>query len=281
MSSGQSAPTPYQPTGQAAADANYQTNNNALSAAGSQLYSQAAPQYQQITSNVMSNPYYAQAQAGAGQVANAGQGVAAGQFQGASSLQGLGNLAAAYAPGTMATGYDPQSALYNKELTSTLDTQNVASAQNGVAGSPFAAGISGQTAQNFNLTWEQQQQQRQAAAIAALAQLEGTAGSAYSGASTLGAQGLDTIAQTSALPGQTYLGQQTADATALNTQVAGTNASEALTQAATANDASYLQIGQAATAGADSAAATNNAQSNAQSAGLGQAFGDALSFAFL
>jgi hypothetical protein len=281
MSSGENAPTPYQPTGQAAADANYQSDNSQLSGAGQALYSQVAPQYQQITSNVMSNPYYAQAQAGAGQVAQAGQGVAAGQFQGASSLQGLGNLAAAYAPATMATGYDPQSALYNQQLTATQDQQNVANAQNGVAGSPFAAGVSGQATQNFNLTWEQQQQSRQAAAIAALSQLEGTAGSAYFGASTLGAQGLDTIAQTSAAPSQTYLSQQTADATALNNQVAGTNASDALTQAAVGNDASYLQIGQSATQGADNAAATNNAQSNAQSAGLGQAFGSLLSFAFI
>lgn len=281
MSSGQSAPTPYQPTGQGAADQNYQSLNATLGQNGSNLAASVTPQYQQITSNVANNPYYATAQAGANQVASLGQGVAAGQMQGASNLQGLGNLATAYAPGTMATAYDPQSALYNRNLSSTLDAQNVASAQSGLAGSPFAAGLQGQTGENFNLDWQNTQQQRQADGIAGLASLSSTANSDYSGASTLGADALSTIGSSSALPGQTYLGQQTADLNALNAQVTGTNSANALTQSAIANDGTYLGIGQSATAGADNAAQTNNAQSNAVSNSVGNLFGTALSYAFI
>jgi hypothetical protein len=263
--SGSSSPQAYQPTGQAQADQGFQQGAGQLASAGSQLYGQASQGYGQLYGNVVSNPYAAQAQQGAGQVAALGQGVAGGQLQGAAGLQGAGNQALGLTNSVIQTGFDPQGALYNRNLASTMDSQNVANAQNGVAGSPFAAGINGQTAANFNLDWANNQQARQASAISALGSLNSTAQGDYSGASTLGNQGLSTLSSSSNAPNATYLAQQQSIEAALNALVQGTDASLAPTQQSIGDYGSYLGIGQSAT-GLDQTAQSNNYNQSASTA---------------
>jgi hypothetical protein len=315
----QQAPTPYQPANQAGADAGFQQGTNQLATAGSQLYSTVAPQLQQISQNVQSNPYYQQAQQGAGNAANlATTQVAPQQFAGAQQDTQLGGLAAlggiqgynqaqSLIPGTtqpelqagrqvLNTAFDPQRALYNQQQQQNQDQGNAINAQNGVAGSPFGAGLSAQNNQNFNLNWQNQQLGRQTQGLSAydsaattaagnMATLTNagsgalnaginTATGANAAASDLGTAGLNTVAGAAQLPQEVYLQQQQAALAALGAQVQGTNASQAMTQQGVADQGAYLNIGQTASQGATNAAQVNNQASAAAAAGFGNLFGD-------
>jgi hypothetical protein len=84
-----------------------------------------------------------------------------------------------YAGAVMGSAFDPQGALYNRTMAQTLDQQKALSAQNGVAGSPFAAGLEGDAARNFNIDWQNQQLQRQIAGLGAYNQTASTAAGNY------------------------------------------------------------------------------------------------------
>ncbi len=314
----QTAPTGYQPANQAGADQSFQSGANQLASTGSQLSQQVNPAFSQIASNVQNNPYFSQAMTGAQGAANtANTQVAPQQLAGATQQAGLGQGAAAMAPGyaamptsyipatsnpeliaglqTLMQGYDPQSTLYNQQYQQQMDQQNAINAMNGVAGSPYAAGVSGQASQNFNTNWQSNQLQRGIAALGAydsaastaagnVANLSSTgannystlanaAGNAATTASNLGTAGLNTQATAAQLPYDLYLQQQQAGLNALGSQVQGTNAAGALTQAATADQGSYLAQGTSAAGQATSAAQANNQATQASSAGFGNLFG--------
>jgi hypothetical protein len=209
MSSGQNAPTPYQPANQPGADASYQQGASQLANAGSALYGQVAPQLSQISSAVQNNPYQAQALAGAQQAAGTAiNTVAPQQLAGAAADSSLAGMSAAagqqansqaqsylpsataglqYAPGmipqtqaqipgttqplinagnqVLQTGFDPQGALYTQQFQQQQDQQNAAAAMNGVAGSPYAAGLSNDANMRFNTNWQNNQLQRQLQAL--------------------------------------------------------------------------------------------------------------------
>lgn len=103
-------------------------------------------------------------QATAGQAVNAGQNTAntlnsyVGETSNPELLAGLQ---------TLQTAYDPQQTLYNQGYQQNLDQQNAINSMNGVAGSPYAAGVTGQSAQNFNTNWQNQQLSRQIAGLGA------------------------------------------------------------------------------------------------------------------
>lgn len=59
------------------------------------------------------------------------------------------------------TAFDPQQTLYNQQYQQMLDQQNAINSMNGVATSPYGAGLAGQAAQNFNTSWQNQQLSRQ------------------------------------------------------------------------------------------------------------------------
>lgn len=119
MSSGQKAPTGYQPTGQGQADAGYQTAANTLASAGQGLSSYAVPQYWQVAQNVVNNPYYTQAQTGANQAASTAQNfVVPGQLWGALNTGALGDQAAAAAAGAL----NKNNSTYNDMLGAGLQT---------------------------------------------------------------------------------------------------------------------------------------------------------------
>jgi hypothetical protein len=156
--------------------------------------------------NIANNPYAAQAQQGAGQVANIGgnfgnfanywpQILTAldanptwnSAYAGAQGASGVGkSLFGSAIPNIMGasgsvlnTAFDPQQALYNRTQQQLLDQQNAINAMSGVASSPYGAGMTGQTMSNFNIDWQNQQLQRQ------LQGLQG-AGQGYAGAAGLG-----------------------------------------------------------------------------------------------
>jgi hypothetical protein len=76
---------------------------------------------------------------------------------------------------TLNTAYDPQQALYNQQYQQMTQQANAANAQNGVAGSPFAAGLAAQDQQNFNIAWQNAQLGRQEGALSAFGSAANTA----------------------------------------------------------------------------------------------------------
>jgi len=274
MSSG-TAPTPFQPPNQAGAASSLQGAATSLTSLGNTTTGTAVPGYQSIYQNTTSNPYYSQAQTGAGQTAQTGGQFGQSEVNNAYGLQALGNSLGQYAPGIAATAFDPQNQLYNQQQQVNNQQQNAINAQNGVAGSPFGAGLAGESNQNFNINWQNNQQQRENAGVAALGSLAQTQSGLQTAAGDLGTSGLNTMYASSQLPSQTYLGQQSADTNALNSLVSGDVQSGSPFSSAGALDTSYLGIGQQAS---QNALASWQAQQNADNAfwqGIGTLGSDA------
>jgi hypothetical protein len=137
------------------------------------------PMYGQAVSDVANNPYYAGAMGGAQRAAALGG-------QGAENLYGMGQ-------GIMMSGFDPQSALFNRGQQRTMDRANALNAMSGVGTSPYGAGTANTALTNFDLDWQDRQLGRQTSAAGAASPL------------FQAAPGL--AASSAALPGQTYLSQ--------------------------------------------------------------------------
>ncbi len=205
MGGSSNAPSPYQPTGQPQADANYQTLTNSALPWATGVPASTIPMAQTAATNVVNNPYYAQAQAGAqtaaGQATNT---VAPGQLAGSAALNQAGaagtpltaqtTYGANLAPQDLAmilqaipgltggmgaanrileTGFDPQSALYAQQAGKTQDASNATNAMYGLSESPYGAGVANQNQTNFNIDWQNAQLQRQIAALGAYGTQEG------------------------------------------------------------------------------------------------------------
>ena len=248
MSSGQKAPTPFQPPNQAGAASAFQTGAGQLANIGNTQTNQVIPQLTAISSAVQNNPFAQQALAGAQQAANTATGtVAPQQLAGAAQDTGIANLATSAAPGAynaatnagqtaynqsqslipsglqglsvapgvfnqaqslipsttqpelqagasvLNTAFDPQQALYNQQYQQMLDQQNAMNAMNGVAGSPYAAGISGQAGTNFNIDWQNAQLNRQIAGLGAYDQAAQTAAGDLSQLQTTGVNNFNAL----------------------------------------------------------------------------------------
>lgn len=281
MSGGGTAPTAFTPPNQAGAASSLQSAATNLSSLGATTTGTAVPGYQNLYNAAQTNPYAAGAQAAANATAATGT-----QFgnQEVSTGQGLMNLSQSlgqYAPGIAEAAFDPQNAIYNQMYGQNMDQTNAINAQSGVAGSPFGAGLSAQSGQNFNLNWEAQRQARENAGVAALGQLGTAEGNIATAGGNVGTAGLNALTTSGNLPTDTYQAQQKYIAEALNSLVAGdTAAGQPFTQAAQA-DTSYLGIGQ-------QAAQTNLQAFQAQQAadasfwgGIGKLVGGVGSIAFM
>lgn len=261
----QTAPSPYQPPNQAGAASAFQTGAGQIQQGGQQVTSTALPGYQALLSGAQNNPFYGSAQNTAGQVAGLGQTLGQSELSAGRQLQSL-------VPGVLATGFDPQSANYNRYATANMDQLNAINAANGVAGSPYGAGLAAQGASNFNLDWQQGEQARQLAAVQSAQGL-------YQSAASQGGTGLDTIQASGMLPNQTYEANQNNIASMLQALVSGDTSAFGLTQQGVQDQGTYLGIGQNATQIADSAAKINNDALAAEMTGFGKLFGDVLGFA--
>lgn len=94
------------------------------------------------------------------------------------------------------TGFDPQNALYNRTQQQVLDQSNAINSMNGIAGTPYGAGVTGGTMSNFNIDWQNNQLSRQ------LQALQGAGSAVSTGASAAGAG-----ANLANMPVNTQLGQ--------------------------------------------------------------------------
>lgn len=162
-------------------------NASALSAAGSAALPYAStaltqgfdPRYGQAITDIQNNPYYAGALSGATTAAGQGATGASSLMRGADAL--------------MASGFDPQQALFNRSQQRLLDQSNAVNAMSGVSGTPYGAGLTTGALSNFDIDWANNQLARQSAAARAAAPL-------YEAAPTLGAR-------SAALPSSVYSGQ--------------------------------------------------------------------------
>ena len=68
-----------------------------------------------------------------------------------------------YISSALTTGFDPQSQIFQQQSQLVQDQTRAAEAAAGVAGTPYGAGVEGQTMQNFDLNWLAQEQARQQA----------------------------------------------------------------------------------------------------------------------
>jgi len=180
----------YTPANQAGADASYTSTLNGLTAGNQSTYNTAQTGFNQTYQNVRDNPYYAQAQSGANAAGAAQYAGGQADMANAQTLNGM-------APSIMSSGFDPTSALYNREMKQAQDAQSISSAQSGVAGSPFAAGMQADATTNFNTNWQAGQAQKQQQAISALSALFGNSAS-------LAGQGSQQMMQGAAAPAQAY-----------------------------------------------------------------------------
>lgn len=341
MGGSSTSPTPYQPSNQAGADQSYQSLVSNASPWASALPSQVIPGLNSAATATQNNPYFGQAlsgaQSAAGQATNT---VAPGQFAGSAATGALGSMGTGLAGqtsqgGTLApadlqmilnaipgltggmgaanrvlqNGFDPQNAMYNRESQRSSDAANANNAMNGLAGSPYGAGVANEAATNFNIDWQNNQLGRQISALGAyggeqknvaenltglnsnavgsynalnagavsnFATAGGAAGQAYTTSSDLGRAGLNTTLSGGQAPSNVFLDQQNANISALGALASGASQSFSPTQGLVADQANYLNIGQSATAGAQTAVKENNATASAFGAALGQLGGVAL-----
>lgn len=190
---GSGVPSVYKPGNLGYQDQSYNNVLQSMNDNFAGLPGQVIPQYQQVAQNITNNPYASLSQQGANQAGALAPGVSGMQIGGANSLYGAGNQ-------VLGTAFDPQNALYNRTQQQTMDQINAANAASGLAG-PAAAGVAQQGLTNFNIDWQNNLLQRQALGVQ-------SAGQAFSGASGLGQQGMDTLQSGSNLPYASFLGQQ-------------------------------------------------------------------------
>lgn len=211
MGGGSQAPTPYQPANQAGADSAYTSTLGGLTAQNQANQQAIDTGYGAAYSTIANNPYVNPMIQGTiaaanttGQVgANAmtqGQVITdqAGQiFNDANTVRGYApqfqNLATtaagyatplaasadslrSYAPELMELGLDPNMSEYNFGLQGAKDSQNIANAEAGISGSPFAAGATGDAMAAYKRNWDAARFGRAQQALAALGQLYDSAG---------------------------------------------------------------------------------------------------------
>ena len=307
---GSSTSSAYIPQNQPGADSAYTSLLSSLAPAATSGVNSILPQYQSQLASLLANPYAGQAQTGANTASAYGTGTTAPlQTSASGTLDSLGTANAAVPsqlaslipqlsamlPGISGTtsqlsslipqitnsAFDPQTAQYNQQFQQNQDQTNATAAAQGVAGTPYAAGLANQSNQNFNTSWDNQQLQRQIAGAGAAGTLgtdvlSGTGaanslaggignlasgisnttnatGSALSGASDLSTGAGTTLGAASALPSSTYTANAGGNLTALGNYGGAlsslTNPSTSILQSLY----NYLNLGQTASGNAQNA----------------------------
>lgn len=239
-------------------------------------YGQAVPQYTVPTivnaaDSIINNPSAAQYGNYTNQASQYGTGTYAPQLQGAAtSMFGTAAQGTPAAQQILQSGFDPQQALYNKSYQQTMDQANAINAMNGVAGTPYGAGLTQQAAQNFNTQWQANQLARQSQAAQGYSNLVSGIGQANAGAANLGNAGASALSTYGGLPYTTtnqILGNQINAANSISSGITGSTALDSNTIAALAQ---YLGLGNAAVQTANQAQAQGFSQNQATSNQLGQ-----------
>ena len=206
---------PLQYTGVGSTISGAQNDISGLSQYGS-VAGGVLPQAQQTASNLYNNPYATQAMTGAQGAAGLGANAAyTGYGTGAGQIA-TGNSLVPYANQIMQTGMDPQQALYNQQFALNQNQSNVENAMAGVASTPYGAGVTNQSDQNFNINWQNQQLARQTQAAGAAGALDTQAGGLQTSGVNMMNQAPGQLVSSATIPYSTYTDIGTGQNTALS-----------------------------------------------------------------
>ncbi len=112
---------------------------------------------------------------------NSGASTAAG-----SALTGSVPQMTSYASQALQNAFDPQQSLYNQQFAQNHQQGDVTNAQNGVASTPYGAGLQQQNDQNFDIAWQKQQLQNQQTGANTASSLLGAGGNAATQGTSVG-----------------------------------------------------------------------------------------------
>jgi hypothetical protein len=157
-SSNVNVPNPYQLGHQAGADAGAYRGTQGLGQYN--LGGQNLGEYQNLTQQGVNNPYSGMYQQGGGQAGQMGMQAGQGAYGAGGQLMqnSLGMLPDVQA--LLSMGFDPQQALYSRTAQQMQDQQRAQQAASGIGGTPYGAGVMGQTMNNFNIDWQNNALQR-------------------------------------------------------------------------------------------------------------------------
>jgi hypothetical protein len=243
----------YIPTDQQGFDQSYQTMMSSYQPAA-QTFATMAPQAATAAQGVVSNPYAGQVLQGA----QAGQQIATQvgipeQVGGSQALYQQGQAAIPYANQALNQGFDPQQTLYNSQYQQMQQQQNAIAAQNGVSGSPYAAGGENQAAMDFNSNWQNQQLGREQTAAGTYNTLMNQAGTDFTAAGNMANQAVTGAVGAGSLAYAGYNAPLTTDISTIG--AAGTAGSANLQPDLSGMQAAgqYMNLGQSASSSYDSA----------------------------
>lgn len=272
------APATYQMQNSGGAD------QNAYSGIGNLgQYNTYAPNLGQagnITQGLVNNPYAGLYQQGANATAGLGWGTGLEQLGGGSSLINAGQGMLPYAQSILQTGFDPQSALYDRTLQQTTDQARAGLAARGLTMSPYGAGVENKALSDFNIDWQNQQLNRQNTAAQGAGYLTNSAGNAINLGQNVGTLGLQTLTNAAGLPYATANTIGTNQMGALSGYGQFGQGASAIPQQQIADYLQYLSAGNQASGVANQGyanqLAANNQQFNQQQT-LGKNLGSSLS----
>lgn len=288
-------PTGYQPTWQAGADQQYQNLIQSLYGSASSLPQQVTGPAQGYVNNIGANPYAGQSQDWAQALAGLGAGVSQGQSGASQNLYGMAGNAAAQAPGVLAnaqgyagqvmnTAFDPQNKLHDYMSQQTMDRTNAINAMNGVAGTPYGAGLAGDASRNYEMDWQNNLLNRQATGSQAYNGLMSTGLNGYNGlmglssnlygqGSGLGTSAIGSLAGTGGVPYANYLQQQQDALGGLGSLSQLYTNSMAPSNSLLTSLQNYMNTGANATRTAQAGQANAFNQNQTQGSNLGQSLG--------
>lgn len=250
----QMASKPYQYQNQGGADVGAQQGINTI--VGNNYAAPNQPAANNIAGGVAKN------------VTDSGQAYDTGASQYAgSALTGYAPQLLPYATQTLQTGFDPQHQLYNQQFQQNTDQTRATEAAQGVAGTPYGAGLETKSNQDFDLNWQNAQLGRQQTAAGTAGSLLGSAGGAAQTGTgigqSIGTNALSNILQSDQAGQYANNSTQTAVQDFLAYLSGGTSANNAATGATQATNQGRAQ---------------NNSANNAWLQDIGQGIGFGTSF---
>ena len=148
---------------------------------GGQAADWTLPQYQNLTQNLVNNPFASMYQQGANTGAGMGQNAAVNSYGAGSTLQQGGLNMLPYGDQIMQNAFDPQNDLYARTLHNVTEQTRAGQSARGIAMTPYGAGVENKALSDFNIDWQNTQLGRQATGANAAGGLMTNAGRAITG----------------------------------------------------------------------------------------------------
>ncbi len=197
-SSNVNVPNPYQLQSAAGADRGAMQGTKNLGQYN--LGGQNLGEFQNLTQQGVNNPYANMYQGGGMQAGQMGMQAGQGAYGAGGQLMqnSLGMLPDVQA--LLSMGFDPQQALYSRTAQQMQDQQRAQQAASGIGGTPYGAGVMGQTMNNFNIDWQNNALQRALAGAQGAGGLMGQIGQGVGQGAGIQSGGIQEYLQGAATP---------------------------------------------------------------------------------